>query len=311
ALAAGAGRVAFAGPAKTDAELDAALRAGVPTVVNVESLQELRRLDLAAARLGATADVGLRVNRRDAAPPGTHRMSGAAAPFGVDEETLPELIAVARSSPRLRLRGLHLHAVSNNLDAAAHAEFVAGCVAFARGVAAAHDVDLAEVNVGGGFGVDPVGARVFDLDVFAAAMRGLDVGEARVVFELGRFLVSEAGWYAVEVVDVKTVRGRVFAVVRGGTHHFRLPAAWGYDHPAAVAGVDDWPYPWRRPGVDDAHVDVVGELCTPRDVLCRGLRVARLRVGDVLAFPRTGAYGWEVSHKDFLSHPHPRSATVG
>jgi diaminopimelate decarboxylase len=50
---------------------------------------------------------------------------------------------------------------------------------------------------------------------------------------------------------------------------------------------------------------VVGELCTPRDVLARDVWVERLRVGDIAVFPLVGAYGWEISHHDFLSHPHP------
>ena len=53
-------------------------------------------------------------------------------------------------------------------------------------------------------------------------------------------------------------------------------------------------------------VDAVGELCTPRDVLARGRHVDRLRVGDVLAFGNAGAYGWDISHHEFLRHPQPR-----
>jgi len=122
------------------------------------------------------------------------------------------------------------------------------------------------------------------------------------VFELGRYLAADAGWYAAEVLDLK----RRFAVLRGGTHHFRLPAAWGYSHPFEVLRMP-WTEPLPdRPSVRNAAVDAVGELCTPRDVLTRGQPVAELRVGDVLVFARTGAYGWEVSHHDFLRHPHPQ-----
>jgi diaminopimelate decarboxylase len=108
------------------------------------------------------------------------------------------------------------------------------------------------------------------------------------------------------VLDLKHTHGRWFAVLRGGTHHFRLPAAWGYSHPFTVLAVPHWPYPFERPFVAGVPVDAVGELCTPRDVLTRGQHVDRLRVGDVLVFGRTGAYGWDISHHDFLRHPHPQ-----
>jgi diaminopimelate decarboxylase len=161
---------------------------------------------------------------------------------------------------------------------------------------------MREVNVGGGFGVDYAGERDFDL----AALRGSLPTGVPLVFELGRYLVAGAGWYATEVLDLKHTHGRWFAVLRGGTHHFRLPAAWGYSHPFTVLPVPGWRYPFDRPEVRDVEVDAVGELCTPRDVLTRGQRVDRLRVGDVLVFARTGGYAWDISHHDFLHHPYPQ-----
>jgi 2-[(L-alanin-3-ylcarbamoyl)methyl]-2-hydroxybutanedioate decarboxylase len=313
AAAAGAGTVVFAGPAKTDAELAAAVAAGA--LVHVESAHELRRLSLAAAAPGAAGvDVALRVNRAAGAAgalAGSHRMTGAPTPFGIDEADLPGAVALARTLPGLRLLGFHLHAVSNNLDAAAHAAFVTEALRWARETAAALAVPLRYVNVGGGLGVDPTGARRFDLDALRAGLAGLAVpAGVRLVFEPGRLLVAEAGWYAAEVVDLKRNHGRWFAVLRGGTHHFRLPAAWGYSHPFEVVEVDAWPYPFPRPEVRDVTVDAVGELCTPRDVLTRGQPVHRLRAGDVLVFARAGAYGWDISHHDFLRHPYPARLVV-
>ena len=124
-------------------------------------------------------------------------------------------------------------------------------------------------------------------------------------------LVATTGYYAAEVIDVKQTHGRHFAVLRGGTHRFRLPAAWGYSHPFAVLPVEQWRYPFARPELGSVRVDVVGELCTPRDVLARQVWVDRLRVADVVVFPLAGAYGWEISHHDFLSHLHPVHLVVG
>jgi len=295
ALAAGARAVAFAGPAKTDGELAAAVQAGA--YVNVESAHELRRLSLAAVAAGRTVDVGLRVNRGATVPAGvTHRMTGGPTQFGIDGPDLPAVRALAASLPGVRVRGVHLHAMSNNLDAAAHAEYVSEALAWAD------PLGFAVVNVGGGFGVDYTGTRAFDLAKLAAVTIPAGI---TLVYEPGRFLVAPAGWYAAEVVDLKPSHGRWFAVLRGGTHHFRLPAAWGHSHPFTVVPVDDWPYPFARPALHDTAIDVAGELCTPRDILARDAHVDRVRVGDVLVFGNTGAYGWEVAHRDFLAHPHP------
>ncbi|CAM3525027.1 Orn/DAP/Arg decarboxylase 2 N-terminal domain-containing protein [Stackebrandtia soli] len=277
----------------------------MPVTINVESVHELRRLDLIARRHHRVAPIALRINRATGTLTGSHRMTGTPTPFGIDESQLSQAIALTTQSPGVRLTGLHLHSVSNNLDAAAHVAFVADSLAYAALIADEHRLTFDTVNVGGGIGVDPTGAAAFDLDEFSRLLPEADMSGPRVVYELGRYLTAEIGWYAAEVIDIKHTHDRTFAVLRGGTHHFRLPAAWGYSHPATVIEREDWPYPWPRPELVNATVDVTGELCTPRDVLARGLHVDRLRIGDILVFDRCGAYGWTISHHDFLNHPHP------
>jgi len=296
AVAVGARRIAFSGPAKTPAELLAAVAAGA--TVNAESVLELRRLARAAA--GRPVRVALRVNRPGAAPSGSHHMTGTATPFGIDEADLGAAVAAAAD---LDVVGFHLHAVSNSLDAPGYAAFVRDAVSWSLERAAHHGIDLREVNVGGGFGIDYTGDARFDLGA-------LDhLPDTPLVFELGRYLAADAGWYAAEVLDLKRTHGRWFAVLRGGTHHFRLPAAWGYSHPFTVLPMP-WDEPFDRPVVRDVAVDAVGELCTPRDVLTRGQPVTELRVGDVLVFARTGAYGWDISHHEFLRHPYPQMLVI-
>lgn len=304
ALAADARRITFSGPGKTDADLRAAIDAGV--LVHVESTHELRRLALVA---GDTAvRVALRVNRSTGVLPGTHQMTGAATQFGIAEDELPAVVALVADLPAVDLVGFHLHAVSNNLDAVAHGTFAIDAARWAVACADHHGVALRYLNIGGGFGVDYLDMASFDLPALGAglatAIDALPAG-ARLVVEPGRFLAADAGWYAAEVLDLKRTSGRWFAVLRGGTHHFRLPAAWGYSHAFSVLPVDRWDYPFARPEINDVPVDAVGELCTPRDVLARGQRVGRLRVGDVLVFARAGAYGWDISHHQFLRHPPP------
>ncbi|MFG1603556.1 type III PLP-dependent enzyme [Actinoplanes sp. NPDC049265] len=287
----GARRIMVSGPAKTDALLHAAADAGAQ--INVESAHELHRVPPGAR-------VAIRVNRPGAGLPGTHAMTGVPTQFGADPSDIPALLSLARSRG-IDVLGFHLHAVSNNLDAAAHAAYVRSALAWSVAAAAEHNLHLRTVNVGGGLGVDYTGDRTFDLPAFTVdAPPGIDL-----ILEPGRFLAADAGWYAAEVIDIKHSQGRWFAILRGGTHHFRLPAAWGYSHPFTVMPVAEWPYSSPRPSVTATEIDVAGELCTPRDILARDTPVTHLRAGDVLVFGRAGAYGWDISHHDFLSHDHP------
>ncbi|WIM92713.1 alanine racemase [Actinoplanes oblitus] len=294
AVRAGARRVVFGGPAKTDTELAAAVRAGA--LLNVESRHELDRL----AGLGLRADICLRINRATVGVTGSHAMTGTPTPFGIDENQLPAVLASIPTG--LNVIGFHLHAVSNNLDGAAHAAFLDDALDWSVKTASRYALTLRVVNAGGGLGVDYTSPATIDLTPLSRVTVPAGV---ELILEPGRYLAADAGYYAAEVLDLKTTHGRTFAVLRGGTHHFRLPAAWGYSHPFTILPVDTWDRPYPRPAVTDTPVDAVGELCTPRDVLTRGQHVARLRAGDRLVFRRTGAYAWDISHHDFLRHPPP------
>jgi diaminopimelate decarboxylase len=283
-------------------------------MVNVESLLELRRLAVTAETTGTRVRTTLRINRlRDPGDlPGALHMTGVPTPFGIDESMLADAVELAFGHPSVRVVGFSHHAVSNNLDAAAHGSYVRDAVAWSIRAAATHRIPLEIVNVGGGFGIAYTGDDRFDLSILRESLAGVALpAGVRLVFELGRYLAADAGWYAAEVLDLKRTHGRWFAVLRGGTHHFRLPAAWRYSHPFTVVPVDQWAHPYDRPEVHDVEVDAVGELCTPRDVLTRGQPVARLRVGDVLVFARTGAYGWDISHHEFLRHDPPQFLVTG
>lgn len=58
-------------------------------------------------------------------------------------------------------------------------------------------------------------------------------------------------------------------------------------------------------------MSLVGQLCTPKDVLARRAPVTELRVADRVAFALAGAYAWNISHHDFLMHPRPGFHYVG
>ncbi|MFI0468873.1 type III PLP-dependent enzyme [Saccharopolyspora sp. 5N102] len=307
--------VIFGGPAKTPVEIEQALVHDV-TRLHAESVLELHRISEAATRLGLTADVLLRVNLAGPFPNATLAMAGRPTQFGISEEDLPDAIATARALPGVRMVGFHLHSLSNNLSAPAHLELLQYYRRTVSGWEREFGMRCEVLNVGGGIGVNYADLDgQFDWPHFArelpAVVAGFPDHLREIDFECGRYLVAESGRYAVEVLDVKRNHGVDYVLVRGGTHHFRLPVSWQHSHPFTVLPVEQWSSSAPRPELRDARVTVVGELCTPKDVLARDVPVPRVRVGDVLAFSHAGAYGWEISHHDFLSHPHPEHVFYG
>ncbi|MER6912593.1 type III PLP-dependent enzyme [Streptomyces sp. NPDC000594] len=308
--------LAFGGPGKTPAELRAALDLGVQRF-HVESAHELTVLADLATRSKTRAGVLLRVNLD---VPGTVldgsalTMGGRPAPFGIDpadaDTVLSALTARAgdRESP-LEFLGVHAH-LASGLDADAQLAVAASVTAWAAELTARHGLPLREVNVGGGMAVDYArpGER-FDWERYGRGLAEIADAHPDTVLRIepGRALTVYCGWYATDVLDVKRSHGEDFAVLRGGTHHLRTPATKGHDQPCTVLPADAWPHPWPRPTTPGTGpVTLVGQLCTPKDLLARSVPLsAPLRAGDRVVFALAGAYAWNISHHDFLMHPRP------
>jgi len=306
--------VIYGGPVKTDADLEEAIAQRVRHI-HVESPLELRRLDRIAAKRGTIQPVLLRVNVGASLPDATLFMAGGQSQFGIDERLMPEMAALSQTLEHIRVEGFHLHSLSNNLSFEKHLELLAYYCGLARDWMQAFGLETAYLNAGGGIGVNYRDLEhQFEWDRF---VRGLERRIAplcpeglTLVFECGRYIAASCGYYAAEVADVKTNHGSHYALLRGGTHHFRLPASWQHSHPFRVVPIEGWDYPFARPELADCSVTLAGELCTPKDALARDCRIERIRVGDVILFPYAGAYGWAISHHDFLSHPHPRHVYI-
>lgn len=302
--------VIFGGPGKLESELADALTAGVD-LIHVESRLELERLALIAQASGRQADILLRINLvLDELPSTSLTMGGRPTPFGLDADDLAETLAWLGQQQGLTLRGFHFHLLSHQLDAQAQLKLLRGYFRQVKAWQAQYGLDIRHLNVGGGIGInyrEP--ERQFDWEGFCDGLgellRAEGMSDWCIRFECGRYITAASGYYVMEVLDIKRNLGRHFAVARGGTHHFRTPAAQGHDHPFVVLPSEHRQRRASYPELHDAPVTIVGQLCTPKDVLARDIRVERLRVGDLLLFSYAGAYAWNISHQDFLRHPKP------
>lgn len=302
--------VIFSGPGKLDSELQAAIEQRVDCL-HVESLRELQRLTMIASRLGKTPTVLLRINLAlDNLAETSLMMGGKPTPFGIPAQQLEECLAWLRSYPGIRLHGFHFHLLSHQLDAHAHLQLLAAYLAQVRQWCEHYQLRIGQINVGGGIGVNyRQPDRQFDWAAFCTGLSALldrsGLPGVTVRFELGRYLTAACGYYAMQIIDIKRSYGKTFLVGRGGTHHFRTPYAQGHSHPFHMLPLEAWPYPFPRPMASNEQVTVVGQLCTPKDLLALDAWVETARCDDLIVFPYAGAYAWHISHHDFLRHPHP------
>jgi diaminopimelate decarboxylase len=314
AAKAGAERLVVSGPAKNPRLLAGLLAPELPPLtVNVESLLELHRLSQAAVDARCEVAVALRVNPATS-PVRVERaegltMGGLASPFGLPETDVPAAVEALKTLPGVKFVGFHFHAVSGNMDAVLHAEYVRWALEWSLRTGAEHRLQIRTIDVGGGLGIPFEPGPEFDLAAFSAALPELP-SDVELILEPGRWLAGPTGWYVTEVVDVKHSYGETFVVIRGGINHFQLPTSWEIRHNFAVLPVRDWSLKAPRPTAITTNVTVAGELCTPEDMLARGVNVAAVSAGDLLIFPNAGAYGYEFAMPEFLGQPSATRAAL-
>jgi diaminopimelate decarboxylase len=298
----------FAGPGKTDAELTAALQAGVGCF-HVESLDEIAALARLAASTTGPAKVALRINLAQELGGARMRMGGHGSRFGIDADAAPTAARAVLAAPSLQLVGLHVYGGTQLFDAAAFVRQAEQLCELAAVLEQQLGTPICELDLGGGFGVPAyAGDPEFDL---AAAGRGLQAVLARHdradrtwFVELGRFLCAPAGTYLTRVVRTKRSGTAAHAIVDGGMHQHAAAAGVGtvVRRPPLLERADG------RPGQDE--VSIGGPLCTPADQFAAALPIGPLAPGDLLLIRNSGAYGLTYSPHGFLSHPTPAEVMV-
>jgi diaminopimelate decarboxylase len=300
-LAAGgsAAKTVFSGVGKSEAEMHAALEAGV-LCFNVESEGELDRLAAVANSVRKVAPVSLRVNPD--VDPKTHPYIATGlreSKFGIPyDEALP-LYRKAAKLAGLRVVGIDVHIGSQIVDVE---PFVAALGKMLELVDAlgATGVHLDHVDLGGGLGIRyrdeaPPAAR----DYLGELFRRLGSRKLRILFEPGRSLVGNIGILLTRVEYLKHGAAKNFVVTDAAMNDLLRPALYDAWHDVL---------PVARRGDPARRYDVVGPVCESADFLARG-RLLALAPGDLLAVMSAGAYGMTMS-SNYNSRPRPAEVMV-
>jgi diaminopimelate decarboxylase len=296
------GKIVFSGVGKTDAELVAALQAGV-LQINCESEEELRMLSRVAVARKTVARVALRVNPDVDAK--THPYIATAlstSKFGIPAARVRKAFALAASLPGLLVQGVACHIGSQIQKVAPFAlaaQKMRQLVLQLR--EDGHEIRI--LDMGGGLGVpygdgpEPASPREYG-EALVEALRGLKV---QVLVEPGRLLVANAGVLLSRVILRKQgQRGRRFVVVDAGMNDLLRPSLYQAFHEIEPVG---------RPRRGHEVADVVGPVCESADVLAKRRTLPPLEQGDLIALRTAGAYGMAMASQ-YNARPRPAEVLV-
>ena len=278
-------KIVFSGVGKTREDMRRALEVGVHCF-NVESTDELERLQVVAAELGVRAPISLRVNPDVDA--GTHPYISTGLKenkFGIAIADAEDVYIRAAQLPNLEVVGVDCHIGSQLTTLPPFIDALDRLLGLVDRLGDC-GIYLRHIDLGGGLGVryrdeePPLAA-----DYIKAVRERLDGRDLALVFEPGRFIVANAGVLLTQVEYLKHTEHKDFAIVDAAMNDLIRPAL--YQAWMDVTAV--------RPRDNAARAyDIVGPICETGDFLAKDRQLA-LEEGDLLAVHSAGAYGFVMS----------------
>lgn len=286
-------KVVYSGVGKRDDEISYALESRI-LLFNVESEQELDRINEVAGRIGKKAGIAIRVNPD--VDPETHPYITTGlkkAKFGINIERALEQYGRAKGMANLDILGIDCH-IGSQLTKVS--PFVDAIVKLKRLLVGVRDmgIDMKYLDLGGGLGIQYNDeAPPLPGDYGSSILAETKELGLHLLFEPGRNLVGNAGILVGKCLYTKKGEEKNFVIVDAGMNDLARPALYGSFH-----GVQ--PVKKDQEGVIEG--DIVGPICESGDFLVKDREFPNFRQGDLIAFMSAGAYGFTMS-SNYNSRP--------
>lgn len=294
--------IIFSGPGKEIDELEMAIKIGI-YCINIENILEINLISELATKLQKEVNIGIRVNLQSRIS-GKISMNGVTQ-FGIGIDQVEDALVCIKKNKLIKMIGFQVYSGTQILDADVLTENVEQIINMALEFVKKYSIKLKYLNFGGGFGV-PYFANDMNLDMGKLRKNLQALYEKypqvenveRIVFESGRYILAEAGVFVIKVLYEKIVDGCKFLICDGGSN-FHSSAAF-------LGRFVRNNFPMHSiSNRDKEKVTIVGNLCTPTDVIGQNVIINQANVGDLIVVEKSGAYGVSFSPYGFLNHRLP------
>lgn len=291
-------KIIFSGVGKRDDEIMQALEEGI-LLINVESFEELKRVEEIAQNFKKIARVSVRVNPN--IDPKTHPYISTGLvenKFGVEIQEAKEMYFYIQKSLFLKAVGIHFHIGSQLCDLDPILQALEKIAEIYRSLLAMGLEDLRFFDVGGGLGIAYQNEEIISLESYAQGIfSNLKGYEPTLICEAGRRIVGNAGKFITRVIGQKSNQNKRFVIVDGAMNDFMRPTLYGARH--RVENL-------KRDG-EQTLCDIVGPICESGDYLIKDILFPQSQAGDLIVFSDVGAYGFSMASQ---YNSRPRAAEV-
>lgn len=288
-------KIVFAGVGKLDWEIELALQKDI-LQINAESKEELLVINEIATKLGKIARVSLRVNPHVAEIDESYTNAKISTgkkgnKFGIDIDSLNDVIKIAKSCPNLQIFGIACHIGSQILDISffKRAFFKIKDLVINLAKSGTH---LQTIDFGGGIGIKYHATDVpINTSDYARVVKdvmdeiALQTGhKPQIIFEPGRTISASCGILISKVLYVKRTDHKNFLIIDAGMNDLIRPAMYEAYHEII-------PFKIQSPTRETEVYDIVGPICETGDIFSANCAMPKMERGDMVAILNAGAYG--------------------
>jgi diaminopimelate decarboxylase len=279
-------KIIFSGVGKRDEEIQEALKEDI-LMINLESEEEMHRVEMIAKELKKIARISIRVNPN--IDPKTHPYISTGLhenKFGVDLDSAKRMYIYAKKSAYLDPVGTHFHIGSQITDINPFKEASKVLADLVRNLKSL-DIEIKFFDIGGGIGIrykDESTIQPYDyVQAIFENLSGLDV---TVTCEPGRFLVGNSGYFLTKVLYEKRNEDKRFVIVDGAMNDLIRPTLYSAYHEIELVGSNN---------EQISKADIVGPICESGDFFAKNIELPQTKHNDLLVIKSAGAYGFTMS----------------
>ncbi|SHF40269.1 diaminopimelate decarboxylase [Dysgonomonas macrotermitis] len=278
-------KIVFAGVGKTDKEINLGIDYNI-FCFNVESLPELEVINELAEKKGKKVSVAIRINPNVDAHTHEYITTGLNEnKFGFSMSSLDKVFDKIKTLQNIELIGLHFH-IGSQITEVETFEPLCERINELQNQCEAKGIQLKNINVGGGLGIDYDDPNANPVPPFEAYFelfhKNLELRKDQMVhFELGRSIVAQCGALISRVTYVKEGDSKKFVILDAGMTDLIRPALYQAYHKVENISSD----------LPIEKYDVVGPICESSDSFVKDYELNGTKRGDLVALRSAGAYG--------------------
>ena len=295
-------KIVYSGVGKSEEDIKRSIELGI-YCINVESFSELERIKKIASELKIKAPVAIRVNPN--IDPGSHEYISTgleSTKFGINLKNMMDAFIYADEAEYMDLIGIDYHIGSQIETLDPFIEAVSSVAKIIKELKK-KDINLELIDMGGGLGIDYEGNKVPSMKEYGNALikaiKDNNLEEYKIILELGRSIVGNAGYLLTKVEYIKRDSEKNYVIVDAGMDNLIRPALYGAWHNIICASIDS---------NEEILCDVVGPVCECADFLGKDRKLS-VSQDDILIITSCGAYASSMA-SNYNSRPKPPEVMI-